>query len=226
MIAGSAASHLLGAKWVDADVAVDVVIAHGRPPSGVRCRKDNLSAGEVTTMYGIDVTTAPRTAFDIARCGPVGVAVMRLDALMNATGVKPGDVEGVVAQHPGARGLRQLETVLALADFGAESPKETSLRLLLRRAGLPAPQTQIEVRDDAGALLARLDMGWPEFMVAVEYDGDQHRHDRRQYVRDVRRLELLEQLGWIVIRVVKEDSPTQIVRRVVAALERRGSRLR
>jgi very-short-patch-repair endonuclease len=68
-------------------------------------------------------------------------------------------------------------------------------------------------------------MGWPELMVAVEYDGDQHPPDRRQYVRDVRRLEQLNRLGWIVVRVVKEDSPRQVVRRVREAVAFRQSRL-
>lgn len=49
---------------------------------------------------------------------------------------------------------------------------------------------------------AYLDMGWEEPMVAVEYEGDQHRTDRRQYVKDIRRIETLERMGWIVVRVV------------------------
>jgi very-short-patch-repair endonuclease len=59
-------------------------------------------------------------------------------------------------------------------------------------------------------------------MVAVEYDGDQHRTDRRQYVKDIRRLEMLEHRGWIVVRVVAEDHPFDILRRVRAALARRA----
>jgi very-short-patch-repair endonuclease len=55
-------------------------------------------------------------------------------------------------------------------------------------------------------------------MVGVEYDGDQHRTDRRQYVKDIRRIETLERLGWIVVRVVAEDRPAAIIRRVRAAL--------
>ena len=68
-----------------------------------------------------------------------------------------------------------------------------------------------------------LDMGWSEFMVAVEYDGDQHRTDRWQYVKDVRRLEILQRLGWVVIRVIAEDHPADIVRRVRQALHSRSS---
>ncbi len=59
-------------------------------------------------------------------------------------------------------------------DSGAESPQETRTRLLLIDAGLPGPQTQIVVRDEYGVPLARIDMGWEEFLVGVEYDGPQH----------------------------------------------------
>jgi very-short-patch-repair endonuclease len=61
-------------------------------------------------------------------------------------------------------------------------------------------------------------MGWQEWMVAVEYDGDQHRTDRRQYVKDIRRLKMLEEMGWITVRVVAEDSSAAVLRRVCAAI--------
>jgi very-short-patch-repair endonuclease len=67
-----------------------------------------------------------------------------------------------------------------------------------------------------------LDLGWDDIMVAVEYDGDQHRTDRRQYVKDIRRWELLERLGWLVVRVVAEDHPDNIIQRVRAARARRA----
>ena len=92
------------------------------------------------------------------------------------------------------------------------------------RAGLPRPQTQIPVQDEFGDVIAYLDMGWEELKVAVEYDGEQHRSDRWQYTWDIRRLEMLERLGWIVIRVVAGDRPAEIISRVRAAVARRASR--
>ncbi len=126
-------------------------------------------------------------------------------------------------RYPGRRGIRGARKALTLVDGGAQSPKETWLRLLLIEAGLPAPQTQIKVVDEDGAVIAYLDMGWPELMVAVEYDGEQHRTDRRQYTWDVRRHELLEELGWIVVRVVAGDRREDILQRVRAAIARRAS---
>jgi very-short-patch-repair endonuclease len=67
-------------------------------------------------------------------------------------------------------------------------------------------------------------MGWGKYRVATEYDGDQHRSNRRQYVRDQWRLRTLEELGWIVIRVIAEDKPEDVIRRVRDALIRRGYR--
>lgn len=128
---------------------------------------------------------------------------------------------GLAIRYPGARGLRRLKAVLPLVDSGAQSPRESRLRLLLVDAGLPAPATQIPVVDGY-RVVALLDMGWEEVKVAVEYDGDQHRSDRQQYVKDIRRLAALESRGWIVIRVIAEDHSADVVNRVRNALARRG----
>jgi very-short-patch-repair endonuclease len=73
--------------------------------------------------------------------------------------------------------------------------------------------------------VAFLDMGWEEFKVAVEYDGDHHRKDRRQYVKDIARIRMLEEMGWIIIRVIAEDRPAEWLARVEAALISRGCRI-
>ena len=124
---------------------------------------------------------------------------------------------------PGARGLRRLRAAMPLVDGGAASPKESWLRLLLIDAGFPAPTTQIPVHEN-WHLVGVLDMGWEKYKVAIEYDGDHHRSNRRQYVRDQQRLRKLEAMGWIIIRVIAEDAPEDIARRVRDALIRRGYR--
>ena len=71
---------------------------------------------------------------------------------------------------------------------------------------------------------AMLDMGWKEFKVAVEYDGDQHRTDRRRYVWDQRRSRMVARLGWDAVRVIKEDPPAEVIARVEESLRARGWR--
>lgn len=134
------------------------------------------------------------------------------------------DVLLLAKRYRGARGLRALREVLPLVDGGAASPQETRLRLLFIDSGLPRPTTQIPVVEGRGRLVRMLDMGWEEFMVAAEYDGDQHRTSRPQYVKDVRVLPKLERMGWIVIRVLKEDRDDEVIDRARTALISRGWR--
>jgi Protein of unknown function (DUF559) len=217
-VAGAAAAALHGAGWIPDDVPVELVHTNPRAPHGVLTRRGVLHDGETQTIAGYPVTTPERTAFDIGRRGAVHSAVARLDALARATGFKVEEVLRVAENHPRAPGLRCLEAALELVDPGAQSPRESYLRLLFIDAGLPRPQTQIPVLGVDRVPIAYLDMGWQEWLVAVEYDGDQHRSDRRQYVKDIRRTERLQEMGWTVVRVVAEDSPAAVLRRVRAAI--------
>lgn len=223
VIAGIAASALHGARWVDAGIPIELVAPNARLQRGLVVRNETLADDETAHVVRLPVTTPARTAYDLGRRLPRGQAVARLDALMRATPFSVEDVLLSAKRHRGARGLQQLRTALPLVDGGAASPKETWLRLLLIDAGLPAPTTQIPVLDGYRPV-AFLDMGWEEFKVAAEYDGDQHRGDRRQYVKDIRRHELVGDHGWIAVRVVSEDRPRDVIDRVYAALRRRGYR--
>jgi len=84
---------------------------------------------------------------------------------------------------------------------GVESPKETELRLLLLRAGLPEPVCGYEVVDGGGSWIGWFDLAWPELHVLGEYDGDQHRTSTLQYEKDIRRFDLATAAGWRVVRV-------------------------
>ncbi|HWT49509.1 MAG TPA: DUF559 domain-containing protein [Mycobacterium sp.] len=223
VLAGLAAAALHGSDWIDDDQPVELIWRNPHPPVGVITRNQRVEPDEVTRVAGLPVTTLARTAFDLARQLPTGKAVARLDALMRATQFSIEDVLLLAKRYSGARGLRRLRAALPLVDPGAASPKETWLRLLLVDAGLPVPTTQIPVQPN-WRLVAVVDMGWEKYQVAVEYDGDHHRANRRQYARDQDRLRKLEELGWIVIRVIAEDEPEEVVRRVRGALSRRGCR--
>lgn len=184
-------------------------------------RAEQLADNEITRVAGLPVTTRVRTAFDLGRHLERGDALARLDALMWNQRFQINDVLALSERYPRSRGTRQLRELLPLVDGGAASPRESQVRLLLLDAGFPRPETQIPVVRGVTPV-AWLDMGWREYHVAVEYDGDHHRKDRRQYVKDIGRLRMLEALGWIVIRVIAEDKPQDVIRRVEAALAARG----
>jgi len=211
LVAGLAASALHHARWVDDGVPVELVHVNAKAPKGVVTRNELVYPDEVTTIDGLPVTTAARTAFDLGRRGGVDDAVARLDALARATHVGADDVAAVAAQHRHARGLRQLDDALALFDRGAESPKETWLRLMLIRDGFPRPQTQIAVPGIDGFPLYYLDMGWEHLKLAVEYDGAQHAGTLGY---DIQRHDYIASVGWTVVRVAAGHRRPGVVARV------------
>ncbi len=223
VVCGLAASALHGAKWVDVDEPIELAMPNHRPTAGVITRNCTLTDDEVINRGGMTLSTVERTAFDLARTGPARQAVARLDALAAATHFKNEDVKELARRHPGARGMRRLDDVLGLVDAGAESPQETRVRLLLMDNGIPRPTTQIPVPGPNGLPRYYLDMGWDDIMVAVEYDGEHHRKNTADYRKDIVRLEYIQSLGWIVVRVVAGNHPRDIVERVRRA---RASRLR
>lgn len=225
VIAGLSAAELLGAKWIDAEAPAELVHTNRRPPPLICVHTDILLPGETQTVCGLPATTPARTAFDIGRRLGLKEGVQRLDALMNATDVKATDLQAVIARHPGVRGLRQLEKTLQLVDGGAESPYESLTRLLLVQAGFPPPQTQIPVYNETGYAIARIDMGWPEWLVGVDFEGAHHWTDPKQRTWDVERYARVSELGWIDIRLTSgmlHNSPRVFLNRVSAALIGRG----
>jgi len=222
VVAGVAASALQGANWVDVTTPIELVWDNSHPPPGLIVRNETLASDEITKVAGIPVTTLARTAFDLARHLERDEAVARLDALKRATAFKEANVLRLARRYPGARGLKSLRAALPLVDGGAASPRETWLRLVLIDAGLPRPTTQIPVVEGRGKLVRVLDMGWEDFMVGAEYDGDQHRTSRRQYAKDVQIKRTLARLGWNVTFVIKEDRGADIVKSARDALISRG----
>lgn len=223
IIAGLSAAAVHGAKWVDATAPLEILHNNRNPLPGLRIHSDRLEEDEFTLIDGVPVTTPARTAVDLGCWHPINDAVAVIDDLLRATDAKVAEFQILAERYPGRRGIQSARNAIDLADAGAQSPKETWVRLLLIRAGLPRPQTQIPVSDEVGGSTYYLDMGWENFKVAAEYDGEQHRRDRWQYTWDIRRRETLERLGWMVIRVVVGDRPADIVSRVRAALALRQS---
>jgi hypothetical protein len=222
VISGVAASALHGAEWVDDDIPIELVLNCTHPPRGIVARNETIADDEKMYIGTLPVTTPARTAFDLGRHHARGQALARLDALMRARPFSMEDVTLLDKRYPGARGARRLRALLPLVDGGAMSPRETRLRLLYIDAGFPKPTTQIPVVDERGRHVRTLDLGWEQFMVAAEYDGDQHRTDRVQYVKDLRVWPILQHLGWDVTRVIKEDRDADITARTHRAMVARG----
>jgi hypothetical protein len=222
VLAGFSASALHGTRWIDATAPAAIIDTNRRRTPGVSSWASAIDDDEVCVIEGMRLTTPARTAVDLACRYPIDTAVTAIDALARATRLKLPDIESAASRHAGRRGIKQARAALDLVDPGAESPRETWLRLLLVRAGFPRPDTQIRVYDEYGALIGEIDMGWPDLKIAVEYEGDHHRTNRSQFNKDIRRVDALIEQGWIVIRVTALDTQAVVIGRVAAARARRA----
>ena len=221
VLAGFSASALHGSKWIDPNTPATIIDSNRRRARGVQAWACGIEDDEICVIDGMQVTTPARTALDLARRYPLAQAVAAVDAMARATRMDMAEVNMLLQRYEGRPGIRGARQALDLVDAGAESPRETWLRLLLIRNGFPRPRTQIPVRNEYGVLIAELDMGWDHVMVAAEYDGDHHRIDPNQFTKDIRRGEDIAEAGWINVRVTRRDTEGGIVRRVAAAFARR-----
>ena len=69
------------------------------------------------------------------------------------------------------RGAAAARRALLFANGRSESPGESRLRLDIHRAGLPAPVLQVRVYAPNGTFLGRVDLGYPELGLLIEFDG-------------------------------------------------------
>jgi hypothetical protein len=125
--------------------------------------------------------------------------------------------------HSGMRGARRARAALERIRVGAESAMETYVRLAVVDAGFPEPELNLDVHDEQGIFLGRVDFAWPDQKIALEYDGDHHR-DREQYRRDQRRGNGFTAGGWLVIHATAADAgrPAVLLERLRQAFAARS----
>lgn len=184
-------------------------------------------AVEVTTVLGLPATGLERTVLECASSLPPEHGIVVADSAARM-GADPQMLADLVGRAVGDRGVRRARDVLALTDARAESAGESVLRYAIITAGIPAPDLQIPVHTRLGRF--RVDLGWPEVRLAVEFDG------RAKYgaapesvmqalVAEKRRQEAIEDEGWQVLRFMWPDlaHPEDIAARIRRAL-RHGPR--
>ena len=221
-VAGYSAAELLGASSGPPGAPAEVLLTAPRCQSyrcaGLRVHRDRVGLDEITRVGGVAVTTPERTAFDLARWAPtLTERVAAVDALAHERGVDLADVTALRHRHLGARHGGEVAEVLKLTDRRSESPMESRARVALVLGGLPpAVQHPVVIRGRR----YYLDLAYPDKLIAVEYDGADHRTQERAR-RDLEREAALVSAGWRVLRFdayVVLFAPERIVAEVRAEL--------
>lgn len=171
------------------------------------------SGQQGSARYGLPVSNPADTWVSLAPLlslddlVAVGDALILVPAIPRRTDERPFTKIPQLAdaiEHSSGRDSKKAREALRHIRQGSESRPESLLRLLLVRAGFPAPILNANVSDRAGNWLGRADMLFPQWNVVVEYDGDQHRTNSYQYEKDITRIENFERSGWAVVRVRKQ----------------------
>ena len=236
--AGRTALRLWGlpepGRWSPGE-PLDVAVHTGTSPprtAGVRGRRIAPGRADTWHIHGVPTVDPVSALFLCAREFASTPMVVTLDALLTASDVYPGlrtgrpvasadSIERHLVRWGRFPGCGRIREALPLARPGVESPKETETRLLLVSFGLPEPAVQ-HVVSAGGRFLARVDLAYPEYRIAIEYEGDGHRTDRDQWRADIRRQRDLEDHGWLVIRMTEldlRDGGAVIAARVRRALD-------
>ena len=175
-----------------------------------RTRRDGCSGGvrnhltkdDIVLIGTVPVTVPVRTALDLAcKLKPMG-ALASVETFLR---MKLATREELLAQLPrfrGRRGIRLCREVVEIAHPKVESTGESFTKMVIHRAGLPAPRPQVEVLKEDGSKF-RLDLAYEGLKVAIEYDGAEF-HGPEQRAADKARRKWLCDHGWYVI-VVRKD---------------------
>ncbi|GAA4577237.1 type IV toxin-antitoxin system AbiEi family antitoxin domain-containing protein [Planotetraspora kaengkrachanensis] len=189
------------------DWPVELLVAAGertRPRRpGCRGHEAEITSADITLLGGVAITTQERTALDCARFLPRLEAVAALDQFLRRR-VEIESLQTRALALAGRRNAKRLREVLQLGDAGAQAPSESWTRVLIVDAGLPRPETQIHVILPSGAEVF-VDMGYPNQLVGVEYDGEKYHSSAEDLAHDAWRRAQLRECGWELVIVRKSD---------------------
>jgi len=192
---------------------VELTVPPGKRPSmaGVRLHQSSLMRlAKPTERQGVPCTGRARTVVDLASVVTYKQLERVIDAVLRDGLLRPSDLYGVLATHArrGRQGCPALRT--ALDDRLGDAPVPLSewsrmVEDLLIGSGLSRPRLEYRICDDAGALLAQVDLAYPAHRVAVELDSVRYHLNRESFVSDPRRRNRLTVAGWKVLSFTWDD---------------------
>ena len=208
---GAAASHRSAAAFDELPggrrdlVEVCVRWDRARRPGVVVHESRRLDPDDIRLVDGIAATTPERTILDLAFLYPSPEFLEKvIHAARRKQLVTYESTRATFDRHArrGLRGVRALRVALDRWERESrptDSDPETLLLQILREQGLPEPIVQFEIRDERGALVARVDAAYPDARIAIEYDSKQEHSNEFQLAKDARRRNALAAVGYVTL---------------------------
>ena len=163
------------------------------------------------------LATAPAwTVIEVARTLRRPRALATIDAAMHIGACTTGELQAVIREQKGRRGIVKVRELIGYADGRAESPMESEARLVFIDGGLPIPELQYNIVDCYGRVW-RVDFAWPQAMVVAEYDSVEWHVGRDALLHDRLKTARLQECGWTTIPMTVDDirgGPMDLVARI------------
>jgi very-short-patch-repair endonuclease len=218
LVAGGVVSHYPAAvlwDWRPPREGPMHVIATGRSRPGLVVHHTTLHPSDITRRHGIPTTSAARTLLDLAATEPTA----ELERALNAAGlqrrVSPRSLKQQFSRYPHHRGTAALRKLLESEPCLTRSDAEIIARDLIRKAGLPQPESNIRIEGH------EVDLVWRDHGLIVEIDSWAFHSMRSSFEGDRRRDQRLTTAGWRVIRITARqltNEPERVVATLATAL--------
>jgi hypothetical protein len=162
---------------------------------------------EITEIEGIPITTPERTWCDLAGLIGLEALVAAGDRVLwhRAPLASSESLVDMAGRHPGRRGRVDRQHALGLLSDRADSPPESIIRTRIVLSGLPKPTVNVALRGPNGEWIGQPDLAFTEYREVLEYEGDGHRTDRAQWLKDLERVPRFEDFDWHVTRAASDD---------------------
>lgn len=186
VLIGSRSADLVASHWTAAilhglpdwrfprdHIAVTRDCDHSRTrrTKSVLFTEGRLAPEDVCIAGNVPCTTPARTVIDTARITDFDTGLVLAEGAITAGKVTLGELREAAARQRYWKGASLVVNILEFASGKSESVLESQFRLLFRRYGIVQPEQQVELRDPAGVLWARLDFLWRAQQVVLEVDG-------------------------------------------------------
>jgi very-short-patch-repair endonuclease len=189
-------------------IHVTLLNANRRSRPGLTVHHHELLAAEIRRRHGLRLTSPARTLRDLAASSPSELERAYNEALVLGL-VTHQEVRVVAAGSPALRAIVEDNPGMT------RSRMERALRALIKKAGLPAPQTNVKVHG------YEVDMYWPAHRLVVEFDGWNTHSSRSAFESDRLKDAALQLAGERVLRVTGrqlERRPEELVARLATAI--------
>jgi hypothetical protein len=230
---GALASHRSAAALWNLDGyrrgPVDISVPRHRRSwgqSGVLVHEStDLELAEPTKRQGVPVTGIVRTLIDLGCVVSEKRLLQAVDDAIRRRLTTWQQIAAMRGRHSrkGRNGVGKMRELLA-ERYGTTIPDSHFGRLvadLLVDAGLPTPVIEHNVYTENGLWLARVDLAYPDRLVAIELDSKKHHLHEEAFEKDRPRRNRVELAGWLVLNYTWQfysRHPTQLCAEVAEAI--------